>query len=102
MSKVDGQILYKEKTKNWNLKINSGKNHIIPKNSVVLAETSIHVICVTESQSNHFPGKVIISDFLFQFQSSVCSQKPDRNKKIPDEPGFQILILLTIQGKIPM
>jgi hypothetical protein len=29
MSKVDGQILDKEKTKNWKLKINSGKNHII-------------------------------------------------------------------------
>jgi len=71
MSKVDGQILDKEKTKNWKLKINSGKSHIIPENSVIRPKTSTHVICVTESQSNHFPGKIIIFNFPFQFQSSV-------------------------------
>jgi hypothetical protein len=68
MSKVDGQILNKEKTKNLKLKINSGKNHIIPKNKPNLPPSAIRVICVTISKSNYFHGKIIILKIPFQIQ----------------------------------
>jgi len=65
MIKVDGQKPCKEKSKNWNLKINSGKNHIVNQNKFKAPVSLLQYFVLWLSSPNLF------KEYLHYFKRSI-------------------------------